>query len=57
MPHWKYTATRCAMPDCGRTRRKGWTTCNLIAHAERGISLYGLSAKQLQAHRDALRQT
>ena len=42
MPHWKHTATRCAMPLCDRTRRKGWTTCALYGHAERGVSLYGL---------------
>lgn len=42
MPHWKHTATRCAVPDCERTRCKGWTTCNLIGHYERGVSLYGL---------------
>lgn len=42
MTHWKHRATRCAMDGCERTRRKGWTTCALIGHAERGVSLYGL---------------
>lgn len=42
MAHWKHAATRCAMPECDRTRRKGWTTCALIGHYERGVSLYGL---------------
>ncbi len=42
MPHWKHTATRCAIEGCERTRRKGWTTCPLIGHIEKGVSLYGL---------------
>lgn len=40
--HWKHTATRCAMPSCERARVKGWTTCALLTHYERGVSLYGL---------------
>lgn len=44
-PHWKHTATRCAVEGCERTRRKGWTTCAIIGHAERGVSLYGLAPK------------
>jgi hypothetical protein len=45
MSHWKHAATRCAVDGCERTRRKGWTTCSLIGHAERGVSLYGLAPK------------
>jgi hypothetical protein len=40
--HWKHRATRCAVEGCERTRRKGWTTCGLLAHYELGQSLYGL---------------
>jgi hypothetical protein len=40
--HWKERATRCAVDECERTRRKGWSTCPLIGHAEQGVSLYGL---------------
>lgn len=39
--HWKYRETRCAVIGCDRTRVKGWSTCSLIAHHERGKSLYG----------------
>ncbi len=42
MAHWKHTATRCAMPLCEQTRRRGWTTCAYYGHVERGVSLYGL---------------
>ncbi len=42
MTHWKHRATRCAMPLCEQTRRRGWTTCALYGHGERGVSLYGL---------------
>lgn len=45
MTHWKYSATRCAMPGCENTRKKGWTTCTLIGHYDRGVSLYGLAPK------------
>jgi len=41
MAHWKYTATRCAVVGCDRQRRKGWSTCSLIAHYALGRSLYG----------------
>lgn len=41
MPHWKHTATRCAVIGCDRQRRKGWSTCSLIAHYALGRSLYG----------------
>lgn len=43
--HWKHAATRCAVEGCERTRRKGWTTCALIGHAEHGIPLRGLAPK------------
>lgn len=42
MTHWKQRATECAVDGCERTRRKGWTTCTLLDHHERGVSLYGL---------------
>ena len=42
MAHWKHTATRCAVPECERTRVKGWTTCALLTHRRQGVSLYGL---------------
>lgn len=45
MAHWKYTATRCAVPECERERKKGWTTCALLSHYARGVSLYGLAPK------------
>jgi len=45
MAHWKHTATRCAVPECERTRVKGWTTCALVSHYNRGLSLYGLKPK------------
>lgn len=45
MAHWKYAATRCAVPECGCTRKKGWTTCTLPSHYARGVSLYGLAPK------------
>jgi hypothetical protein len=45
VPHWKQTATRCAVPACERTRVKGWSTCALIGHYARGVSLYGLAPK------------
>jgi hypothetical protein len=53
--NWRYTATRCAMEGCERTRRKGWTTCALFGHAERGVSLYGLKSGEPRLtpdHRD-----
>ena len=43
--HWKHRATRCAVPDCERTRRKGWTTCGIPSHHAQGVSLYGLKPK------------
>lgn len=45
MAHWKYTATRCAVDGCERTRVKGWSTCALISHRQQGVSLYGLAPK------------
>lgn len=42
MAHWKHNATRCAVEGCDRTRVKGRTTCALLGHYERGVSLYGL---------------
>ncbi len=42
MTHWKHRATRCAMPLCEQTRRRGWTTCALYGHGERGVSLFGI---------------
>lgn len=42
MAHWKHHATRCAIDGCERTRLKGWTTCGLVDHHARGVSLYGL---------------
>jgi hypothetical protein len=51
--HWKYRATRCAIPDCERTRTKGRSTCSLIGHAERGVSLYGLKPGMPQFLDDA----
>lgn len=41
MAHWKHTATRCAVEGCDRTRKKGWSTCELSAHYDLGQSLYG----------------
>ena len=41
MPHWKHTATRCAVVGCDRQRRKGWSTCTLAAHFKLGRSLCG----------------
>ena len=40
-PHWKHTATRCAVEGCDRTRVKGWSTCALIAHKPLGKQLAG----------------
>jgi hypothetical protein len=40
MPHWKHTATRCAVIGCERQRVKGWSTCNLMTHYPAGKSLY-----------------
>ena len=40
-PHWKHTATRCAVEGCDRTRRKGWSTCPVTTHYKLGQSLYG----------------
>lgn len=48
MSHWKYNATRCAMPSCEVTRRKGWTTCGRYDHHNHGRSLYGLEPKAPQ---------
>ena len=31
------------MPECERTRVRGWTTCALLAHYHQGVSLYGLA--------------
>jgi hypothetical protein len=39
--HWKYSATRCAVEGCERTRVKGWSTCGTYAHRPLGQSLYG----------------
>lgn len=39
--HWKYRATRCAVIGCDRTRRKGWSTCTLLAHYPAGKQLAG----------------
>jgi hypothetical protein len=46
MPHWKHTATRCAVENCERTRVKGWSTCALLTHYRLGKSLYGAGAIQ-----------
>lgn len=42
MPHWKHTATRCAVEGCERQRRKGWSTCTLATHYPLGQQLAGL---------------
>lgn len=41
MAHWKHTATRCAVEGCDRTRKQGWSTCELSTHYPLGRSLYG----------------
>ena len=51
--HWKHRATRCAVDGCERTRCKGWTTCALLAHHARGVSLYGLKSGAPRLRSDA----